>query len=262
MSDRSANTIAPADFIAGLAKGLAVLESFDTERQRLNATMAAERAGITRAAARRHLLTLTHLGYLETDGSHYWLAPKVLRLSGAYLASARLPRIVQPILHRLAAQTGLSYSCVVREGSEVVIVARSAVHEKGERLMAHGLHLGTRLPAHATSTGRVLLASLSPAELDQWFATYDLPKLTAHTLTEPDAIKAVLNEVRRLDYCMALEEHELAIQAIAVPLRDMQGRTVAALNVVTSAKRMSPQVMQMEILPLLQEGARTLRPLV
>ncbi|RGE46889.1 IclR family transcriptional regulator [Comamonas testosteroni] len=262
MSDRSAHTIAPADFIAGLAKGLAVLESFDTERQRLNATMAAERAGITRAAARRHLLTLTHLGYLETDGSHYWLAPKVLRLSGAYLASARLPRIVQPILHRLAAQTGLSYSCVVREGSEVVIVARSAVHEKGERLMAHGLHLGTRLPAHATSTGRVLLASLSPAELDQWFATYDLPKLTAHTLTEPDAIKAVLNEVRRLDYCMALEEHELAIQAVAVPLRDMQGRTVAALNVVTSAKRMSPQVMQQEILPLLQEGARTLRPLV
>src|SRR5256885_914541 len=89
--------IDPDDFIAGLAKGLAVLESFDTERQRLNATMAAERSGITRTAARRHLLTLTHLGYLETDGSHFWLAPKVLRLSGSYLASARLPRIVQPV---------------------------------------------------------------------------------------------------------------------------------------------------------------------
>ena len=222
-----APSIASADFIAGMAKGMAVLESFDTERQRLNATMAAERSGITRAAARRHLLTLAYLGYLETDGSYFWLAPKVLRLSGSYLASARLPRIVQPVLHRLAAQTGLSYSCVVRDGREVVIVARSAVHEKGERLMAHGLHLGTRLPAHATSTGRVLL-----------------------------------DDVRRLDYCVAQEEHELAIQAVAVPLRNMQGRTVAALNMVTSAKRMSAQVMQQEILPLIQEAARMLRPLL
>ena len=258
----SSSSIAHADFIAGLAKGLAVLESFDTERQRLNATMAAERAGLTRAAARRHLLTLAHLGYLESDGGFFWLAPKVLRLSGAYLASARLPRIVQPVLHRLAAQTGLSYSCVVREGREVVIVARSAVHDKGERLMAHGLHLGTRLPAHATSTGRVLLAALSPAELDEWLATYDLPKLTAHTVTDEGALKALLAEVRRLDYCIALEEHEVAIQALAVPLRDMQGRTVAALNMVSATKRMSAQTMEQEILPLLQEGARSLRPLI
>ena len=262
MTESNANSIASADFIAGLAKGLAVLESFDTERQRLNATMAAERSGITRAAARRHLLTLAYLGYLETDGSYFWLAPKVLRLSGSYLASARLPRIVQPVLHRLAAQTGLSYSCVVRDGREVVIVARSAVHEKGERLMAHGLHLGTRLPAHATSTGRVLLASLSPQELEDWLRTYDLPKLTAHTVSDIEALKKVLDDVRRLDYCVAQEEHELAIQAVAVPLRNMQGRTVAALNMVTSAKRMSAQVMQQEILPLIQEAARMLRPLL
>ena len=91
-------TIAKADFIEGMAKGMAVLESFDTERQRLNATLAAQRAGITRAAARRHLLTLAHLGYLETDGSYFWLAPKVLRFSGSYLASARLPRVLQPTL--------------------------------------------------------------------------------------------------------------------------------------------------------------------
>src|SRR5437588_676481 len=98
-----------------MAKGLAVLESFDTERQRLNATLAAQRAGITRAAARRHLLTLAHLGYLETDGSYFWLAPKVLRFSGSYLASARLPRVVQPTLNRLTAQTGESFSGVVLE---------------------------------------------------------------------------------------------------------------------------------------------------
>ncbi len=254
--------IDPDDFIAGLAKGLAVLESFDTERQRLNATMAAERSGITRTAARRHLLTLTHLGYLETDGSHFWLAPKVLRLSGSYLASARLPRIVQPVLYRLAAQTQLSFSCVVRDGHEVVIVARSALHERGQRLMAHGLHLGSRLPAHATSTGRVLLAALPAAELRQWLASHDLRRLTAPTVTDSAALEGVLDEVRRQDFCLALEEHELAVQALAVPLRNMEGRTVAALNIVTSPQRMAPADMAAELLPLLQEAARELRPLL
>src|SRR3990167_9074597 len=106
-------SIAKADFIEGMAKGMAVLESFDTERQRLNATQAAERAGLTRAAARRHLLTLAHLGYLDSDGTHYWLSAKVLRFSGSYLSSARLPRLLQPTLNRLAAQTRESFSAVV-----------------------------------------------------------------------------------------------------------------------------------------------------
>src|SRR5438552_12040602 len=127
-------TIAKADFIEGMAKGMAVLESFDTQRQRLNATLAAERAGLTRAAARRHLLTLTHLGYLETDGSYFWLAAKVLRFSGSYLATARLPRAIQPTLNRLAAQTADSFSAVVLDGDQVVIVARSGP----ARLLAYG----------------------------------------------------------------------------------------------------------------------------
>ena len=259
---QAAFPIAPQDFIAGLAKGLAVLESFDTERQRLNATVAAQRAGITRAAARRHLLTLTHLGYLETDGRQFWLASKVLRLSGSYLATARLPRLVQPVLHRLAAQTGLSFSCVVRDGGEVVIVARSAVHESGQRVLAHGLHLGSRLPAHATSTGRVLLAALPPAELELWLAERELPRLTAHTATEGAALRALLQQVREQDYCMAREEHELGVQALAVPLRNMGGQTLAALNLVTSPQRMEPATMLAQLLPLLQEAARELRPLL
>ena len=122
---REAPPIAVADLIAGMAKGMAVLESFDTERQKLNATLAAQRAGITRAAARRHLLTLAHLGYLESDGSYFWLSSKILRFSGTYLSSARFPRVVQPALNRLAAHTQESFSAVVLDGNEVVIVARS-----------------------------------------------------------------------------------------------------------------------------------------
>ena len=254
--------LAPADTIAGLAKGLAVLESFDTERQRLNATLAAQRAGLTRAAARRHLLTLAHLGYLESDGSWFWLAPKVLRFSGAYMASARLPRVVLPELHRLAARTGLSFSCAVRDGDFVVIVARSAVRESGDRLLAHGVHLGSRLPAHATSTGRVLLAALPEAELRQWLANADLQRLTAHTAHAPAALTALLDTVREQDHCLAIEEHELGVQALAVPLRDMQGHVLAALNVVTATQRLTPRQMRQELLPLLQEAARELRPLL
>lgn len=259
--------IAKSDLIEGMAKGMAVLESFDTERQRLNATLAAQRAGITRAAARRHLLTLAHLGYLETDGSHFWLSSKVLRFSGSYLASARLPRVLQPALERLAAQTGQAYSAVVANGDEVVLVARSSdVRRSGTdglpQLMAYGLHLGARLPAHATSTGRVLLAALPRAEFQTWLKGRPLERLTMHTVTEPRAFRALIETVRRNDHCLSTEEHELGVHALAVPLRNLQGRTVAALNVVASTARLSGAAMEHDLLPLLWDAAREVRPLL
>ena len=253
--------IAKADFIEGMAKGLAVLESFDTERQRLNATQAAERAGLTRTAARRHLLTLAHLGYLETDGSHYWLSAKVLRFSGSYLASARLPRLLQPTLNRLAAQTRESFSAVVLDGDEVVIVARSA-SVGGQRLMAYGLHLGARLPVHATSTGRVLLAALPRAGFSTWLKGRELPRLTPRTTVDHKAFREAVAQVRTDDFALASEEHELGVHALAVPLRNMQGKTVAALNVVASPDRLEPAVMRHDLLPLLLDAARELRPLL
>ncbi|AMM26482.1 IclR family transcriptional regulator domain-containing protein [Variovorax sp. PAMC 28711] len=255
-------TIAKADFIEGIAKGMAVLESFDTERQRLNATLAAERAGLTRAAARRHLLTLTHLGYLETDGSYFWMAPKVLRFSGSYLASSRLPRALQPTLNRLAAQTGESFSAVVLDGEEVVIVARSGSYGAPSRVLAYGLHLGARLPAHATSTGHVLLAGLNAAQLTQWLKGRSLPRLTPHTVTQARALRSVLARVRKDDCGYASEEHELGVQALAVPLRDMQGHTVAALNVVLSGGSHTQVTLRRDMLPILFEAAREVRSLL
>jgi IclR family transcriptional regulator, pca regulon regulatory protein len=265
--------IARADRIDGMAKGMAVLESFDTQRQRLNATLAAERAGITRAAARRHLLTLTHLGYLETDGSYFWMSAKVLRFSGSYLATARLPRAVQPTLNRLAAQAQESFSVVVLDGDEVVVIGRSGFEWKAapdggnaSRLLAYGLHLGARLPAHATSTGRVLLAAQPTAAFSAWLAAHvaqaGLPRLTRHTTTESRKLRALIAEVRLADYCVASEEHELGVHALAVPLRNMQGKTVAALNVVSSPQRLAAGVMEKELLPLLVDAARELRPLL
>ena len=259
--------IAKSDLIEGMAKGMAVLESFDTERQRLNATLAAQRAGITRAAARRHLLTLAHLGYLESDGSYFWLSSKVLRFSGSYLASSRLPRLLQPTLERLAAQTREAFSAVLLNGDEVVIVARSSNirHSAADGLpqvLAYGLHLGARLPAHATSTGRVLLASLPKNAFNDWMKKRILPRLTLHTVTESWQFRSVIEQVRRDDFCLTSEEHELGVHALAVPLRNLQGQTVAALNVVASPARLAPAVMQRNLLPLLLEAARELRPLL
>ena len=254
--------IAKADYIEGLAKGLAVLEAFDTERQRLNATLAAQRTGITRAAARRHLLTLAELGYLETDGSHYWLSARVLRFAGSFMATSRLPRTLQPTLNRLAQQTQAAFSAVVLDGGEGVIVARSAGNAEPVRHLAYGLHLGARLPAHATSTGRILLASLSKSDFAAWLKGRELARITPQTEISPAAFRALIAQVRADDFCLAREAHELGIHALAVPLRDMQGRTLAALNVVGTAVQLSDAAVQRQWLPLLQEAARELRPLL
>lgn len=250
--------IAKADLIEGMVKGMAVLESFDTERQRLNATLAAQRAGITRAAARRHLLTLSHLGYLETDGSYFWLASKVMRFSGSYLASSRLPRVVQPTLNRLALQSSHSFSVVVLDDEEVVIVARSDV----ARVMAYGLHLGARLPVHATSTGRVLLAAQTKTALNAWLKGRALPRLTGHTVTDPKTLRACIAQAQADDFAISCEEHELGVSAMSVPLRNAQGKTVAALNVVLSAAQMQAPQIQQYFLPVLQGAAQELRPLL
>ncbi len=255
-------TIAKADYIEGLAKGLSVLEAFDTERQRLNATLASQRTGLTRAAARRHLLTLAELGYLETDGSHYWLSARVLRLAGSYMATSRLPRALQPTLNRLALQTQASFSAVVLDGDECVIVARSAGAAEPVRHLAYGLHLGARLPAHATSTGQVLLANLPEIEFTAWLQGRSLARLTAQTEVGTAAFKKIIHQVRQQDHALSRSAHELDIHALAVPLRNMQGRTLAALNVVGTAEQLTDAAVERLWLPLLQDAARELRPLL
>ena len=253
--------IAAADFIAGMGKGMAVLESFDTQRQRLNATLASQRAGLTRAAARRHLLTLAHLGYLETDGSYFWLSAKVLRFSGSYLASAQLPRTLLPTLNQLATLTRDSYSAVVLDDDEVVIIARSDALHGSTQGLAYGLHLGARLPAHATSTGRVMLAAKSKTEFSTWLKGRTLTRLTARTTNEPKALRALVEQVRVNDYCLAQDEHEVGVTALAVPLRNAQGKTVAALNLVATSA-VSAQALLRERLPVLTDAAKALRALL
>jgi IclR family transcriptional regulator, pca regulon regulatory protein len=261
-------TMNKSDWIEGMARGMAVLESFDTERQRLNATLTAQRTGLTRAAARRHLLTLKELGYLETDGQYFWLSAKVLGFAGSYLSSARLPRAVQPTLHQLSLATQLSCSVAVLQNDAVIIVARGIWQgpdlpsKASHGVLAYGLHVGTRLPAHATSTGQVLLANLEPAQTKAWLEANPLSRLTAHTATQVKDLKQKLKTIAKQEYCLAAQEHELGVDALAVPLRNERGETVAALNLVRSWSGENSSDLVKRWLPLLQQTAQALRPLI
>jgi IclR family transcriptional regulator, pca regulon regulatory protein len=149
----------------------------------------------------------------------------------------------------------------VLDGDEVVIVARSA-SPQAQRLLPYGLHLGTRLPAHATSTGRVLLGAMRPQALKAWVRGRELQRLTPGTIVDPKALRARIEQARSDDFAIAREEHELGVLALAVPLRNMKGSTLAALNVVVSPDRMGEDALLRDLLPLLQEAARELRPML
>ncbi len=278
-------SVCATDWIEGAAKAFAVLESFSAERQRLSITQIAERAGLTRAAARRHVLTLQALGYLEaeegasqnTRSANYWLTHRVLRLAGNYLASARLPRVVQPTLSRLAALTGQAFSVAVLDAAphsvdgahghfQAVIVARSGEHRMASVAMPYGVNLGARVAAFATSTGRILLAQLPPAQLKAFLASSPRPQLTAHTTTSATKLRKLIQEAGKQGYCEVHQEHEFGVFALAVPLHDAQNKVVAAMNLVlTNAQQRPPHTgdaLQKAYLSQMQEAAGELRLLL
>ncbi|MAQ38884.1 MAG: IclR family transcriptional regulator [Thioclava sp.] len=214
----------PTDFIASFAKGLRVIECFGAETPRLSIAEVAQATGFDRATARRCLLTLNAEGYAEYDGKFFTLTPKVLRLGMGALAS--LPQIVQPWLDQLTDRIGQSCSVSILDGTEIVYLARAAQR----RVMSIGLMPGSRLPAHCTSMGRVLLAALPPEEARAAVEASDLTPRTAYSLTDPGEILARIDQVRRDGYAVIDQEVEIGLRSIAVPLYDMHGRVVAALN--------------------------------
>ncbi len=250
------------DFIEGASKSMAVLECFSAERQRLNATQTAERTRMTRAAARRHLLTLQDLGYLEGEQGYFWLTPRVLRLAGIYLSSARLPRAVQPTLDRLAADTSQAFSVAVLDLDEVVIVARSGEHRARSTVMPSGIHLGARLPAFATSTGRVLLADLPQSELKIRIQKAKFVAFTPSTIVTKSALLAEVAKSKRQGYAEASEEHEFGVRALAVPVRDARGQAIAALNIVDSSRRATSESLTVRYLETLIKASGEIRNLL
>lgn len=211
--------------VQSFARGLAVIRAFDADAPSQTLSDVARRTGLPRAAARRFLLTLVELGYVRTDGKVFALTPRVLELGFAYLSSLSLPEIAAPHLETLVERVHESASVSVLDGADVVYVARVPT----SRIMSLAITIGTRLPAYATSMGRVLLAAQTPRP------TVVLRPLTDRTVTDPAELDRELDAVADSGFCVVDEELELGVRSIAVPLRDAGGTVVAAANVGTRA---------------------------
>lgn len=243
---------ASGDFVQSLARGLSVIRAFDAEHAELTLSDVARRAGITRAAARRFLLTLESLGYVASDARAFRLTPRVLELGFSYLSSLSLPEIVQPHLEALSREVDESVSAAVLDGADVVYVARVPTR----RIMSVRITIGTRFPAFATSLGRVLLAGLPDGAADAALAASDLPHLTDRTLTDRVALHDELVRVREQGWSLVDGELEPGLRSIAAPLHGRDGRVVAALNVSTSATRDSVEhVRDAYLSPLLRTAS-------
>jgi len=241
------------DFVTALASGLDVILAFDHANPRMTLSEVAAKTGMNRARARRFLLTLNSLGYVRKQNRHFELAPRTLQLGYAFLSANNYRTVIQQHLEDITAQIGESSSLGVLDGSEVIYVARSAAPH---RLMAIALSVGTRLPAVATSMGRVLLAQLPENELEALLETATLTRYTERTIVDKDELRVRLRQVRQQGYCIVDQELDSALRSLAVPAFDANGTLLGAINVSTNAARIDLATLTERFLPLLQEKTR------
>ncbi len=246
-------TTAPhREAMGGLAKGLAVIRAFTRDHAALNLSEIARSAGVPAATARRCLLTLEELGYVTRNGRNFLLRPKVLELGGAYLESMNIEHVTRTHLEELARKTSDSAALCVLDGVETVYVARASVRT----LVRLEAHVGSRFPAHATSTGRVLLAGVGADRLQSYFDTATLEALTERTVTDPAKLRSLIAECRRTGYSVVEDELAYGVIALAVPVLDQQGRVVAALNTSSHTRRITKTKLVRDRLTMLQEVSR------
>jgi IclR family pca regulon transcriptional regulator len=239
-----------SDFVQSLDRGLAVIRAFGPDREHLSLSEVANATGLTRAAARRFLLTLVRLGYVRSDGRKFSLRPRVLELGYAYLSGLSLPDVAAPHMEELVARLHESSSISVLDGQHVVYVVRVPT----KRIMTVAISVGTRFPAYATSMGRVLLAALPPAELDRYLAeAAPFERLTDLTVTDTARLRDLLAQVAEQGYAIVDQELEEGLRAVAVPIRGAADVGMAAINVSAHASRVSMAALREQILPVLQE---------
>ena len=239
------------DFVRSVERAFQVVRAFGRDSPSLTLSEVSQRTGLTRASARRFLLTLESLGYVGLEGRRYCLRPKVLDLGFAYLSSVPTFEIVESHMEAMVQQIQESSSASVLDGTDIIYTVRVPT----KRIMSIQIEVGTRLPAYATSMGRVLLASLAKDQLDQYFEVAKLERLTPATVADEAQLRAVLGEVRRQGWCMLDQELEVGVRSVAVPLHDASGGAFAAMNISTNATRVPADRLLGELLPLLRKTA-------
>ncbi|MEB0120024.1 pca regulon transcriptional regulator PcaR [Pseudomonas sp. CCI1.2] len=243
------------DFMTSLARGLAVIHAFQERKRQLTIAQISHRTEIPRAAVRRCLLTLIKLGYATCDGRAYSLLPKVLTLGHAYLSSTPLALSAQPYLDQMSDQLHEACNMATLEGDDILYIARSATTQ---RLISVDLSVGGRLPAYCTSMGRILLAALDDVSLHEYLDHVDLQPKTSRTLSTPQALLECLQQVRQQGWCIVDQELEQGLRSIAVPVYDASGQVLAALNVSTSAGRVTRNDLEQRFLPIMLDASRDL----
>ncbi len=248
MSGRAANS----EFVQSLERGLAVIQAFGPDSSEMTISEVAEATGTTRATARRFLLTLEQLGHIRNDGRKFSLTPHVLGLGYAYLSSLNWWQIAQPAMEDVVKELQESCSASVLDGKDVIYVARVSA----TRIMSINLSIGTRLPAHVTSLGRVLLSHQTPEMLDAYLANIVPYKFTDHTKTDINELRDAIETARLKGYALVDQELETGLRSLAVPIYDRNGHILAALNVGTHAARSRLDEMTTRFLTVLLEASR------
>lgn len=243
------------NFMTSLARGLAVIQAFSQRKLQLTISQLSSQTGLSRAAVRRCLYTLSRLGFAGSDDRrHYFLRPRVLALGHSYISSMPLATAAQPVLEHVSHALHESCSIATLDGLDIIYVARANV----TRIMSIDLGVGSRLPAFCTSMGRVLLANLPAEELESYLARVELTHYTERTVTSVEKLRQVLRLVGRNGYAIVDQELELGLRSLAVPIQSPDGKVVAALNVGTHAQRVSIQDLQTRFLPHLRAAAQEL----
>jgi IclR family pca regulon transcriptional regulator len=241
------------DFVNALARGLEVIRAFSRLKPRMTLSEVANASDLSRATARRLLLTLEREGYVQSDGRHFSLRPKVLELGLSALSSLDIWEIAQPIMNNLSERIQESVFAAVMDGYEVVYVARAASFN---RMISIGIHIGSRAPVHCVSTGRVLLAALPDAELEKYFDTADLAPITQYTQTSKVKLRDAIEQTRRQGWSLVDQELEVGLRSLSVPIRNRFGTTIAALNVCCPTPRWTLEDMRSRLLADLMEASQ------
>lgn len=243
------------DYVNSLARGLEVIRAFTRKQPKMTLSEISRATGMTRATVRRFVLTLVREGYAGTDGKLFSLTPKVLELGYAALSSLTFVDVAQPIIVQLAYRLKESVFVAVLDDLDVVYVA-SATPPK--RYLSISVSVGSRAPAHAVSTGRVMIGALPEKERLEYFDKVALTKLTPNTVTSKLRLRSLIEESQDRGWSIVDQELEIGLRSISVPVRDKTGVVIAALNVACPSSRIDQDDMRMRILPELQASSRSI----
>jgi len=238
-------------FVQSFARGLSVIRAFGPDAREMTLSEVADRTSLTRAAARRILLTLQQLGYVAATGRKFFLTPRILDLGYSYLSTTPLWDLAEPNMEELVSRVHESSSASVLDGTDIVYILRVPT----KKIMTISLSIGSRLPAYCTSMGRILLGGLSAEELDNTLRKSDLKAITPHTVIDPARLKQIIRDDCAKGWSLVNQELEEGLVSLSVPIQDRTGRIVAAMNVSGQATRTSADEMVRTILPQLTRAA-------